>query len=386
MDREIIDPLLGLLDQCVAEDLPGQVLGDAADLLQRLIDRHRTDRHRAVAHDPFARVVDVAPGRQVHHRVRAPADRPDHLVDLLRHVGGDGRVADIGVDLDQEVAADRHRLGFGVVDVAGDDRAAARHLLAHEFGRHVIGDRGTPILSVADIFGEARAAEILALGDIFHLGRDDALAGIMHLADVHARLGAQHLAADIGEGLDTARAIRAELAIILGLHLALEHLLDIAAAADPVAAQLGKAGHDVDTGLGIGIGPRRIVDAHRWLARRGLERDLAHRHLVGADMDLAAAANRAGGDGKLGTGGNIGHLRFTPNPEARAFGSVPAGSIPAARRPLPPPVLAGSGSTGRGRFAASQPHARSPGDGMIVGLSAAGVNRSAQPADSGRAI
>jgi hypothetical protein len=129
----------------------------------------------------------------------------------------------------------------------------------------------------------------------------------MHLADVHAGLRAQHRLADVGECLDAARAIGAELAVILGANLALGDLDDVAAVADPVAADLGQAGHDVDAGIGIGIGARRIVDAHRHLARRGLELDFAHRHLVGADVDLAAAADRAGGDGKLGAGGDIGH-------------------------------------------------------------------------------
>src|SRR4029078_3977289 len=47
---------------------------------------------------------------------------------------GSGACADVGVDLDQEVAADRHRLGFGVVDVVGDNGAAASDLVADEFG------------------------------------------------------------------------------------------------------------------------------------------------------------------------------------------------------------------------------------------------------------
>ena len=60
MDGEIVDALFGLLDQRVAEDFPGEVLGDAADFLQRLVDRHGADGHGRVADDPFARVVDVA--------------------------------------------------------------------------------------------------------------------------------------------------------------------------------------------------------------------------------------------------------------------------------------------------------------------------------------
>ena len=128
MDGEIVDALLALLDQRVAIDLPGQLLGDAADLLQRLIDRHRADGHRRIADDPFADGVDVAAGGEVHHRVAAPADRPHHLLDFLGRARGDDRVADIGVDLGEEVAADDHRLGFGMVDVGRDDGAAARDL------------------------------------------------------------------------------------------------------------------------------------------------------------------------------------------------------------------------------------------------------------------
>ena len=110
MDGEIIDALLGLLDQRVAEDLPGQPGRITAHFFQRLVDRYRTDRHRGVAHNPLARVVNVAAGRQVHDRVGAPADRPHHLLDLFLHRGRNGRVADVGVDLHQKVAADSHRL------------------------------------------------------------------------------------------------------------------------------------------------------------------------------------------------------------------------------------------------------------------------------------
>src|ERR1700722_15845936 len=83
MDGEIIDALFGLLDQRVPEHLPVELQRVAADLLERLIDWHRADRDRRVAQDPGSDVVDVAPGRKVHHRVGAPADRPRHLLDFL---------------------------------------------------------------------------------------------------------------------------------------------------------------------------------------------------------------------------------------------------------------------------------------------------------------
>src|SRR6185312_4290293 len=132
MDGEIIDALLALLDQRVAEHLPGQVLGLAADLFQRLIDRHGADGNRRIAHDPFADGVDVLAGGEIHHRVGAPADRPDQLVDFLGDRGGNNGVADIGVDLHQEIPAYDHRLRFRVIDVGGDDGAAARDLVADE--------------------------------------------------------------------------------------------------------------------------------------------------------------------------------------------------------------------------------------------------------------
>src|SRR3546814_17597197 len=94
-------------------------------------------------------------------------------------------------------------------------------LVADEFGGDVIGDAGAEAFAVALIFGQARAAEIFALGDIFHLGRDDAAAGVVHLADVLPRLGAEDLAADVGEGGDAAAAVGTELAVVLGPHLAL---------------------------------------------------------------------------------------------------------------------------------------------------------------------
>ena len=309
MDGEVIDALLGLLDQRVAEDLPGQLLGDAADLLQRLVDRDGADRHGAVADDPFARVVDVAAGRQVHDRVGAPADRPDELVDLARDVAGDRGVADVGVDLDQEVAADRHRFGFGVVDVVGDDRAAAGDLVADEFGRDVVGDGGAEALAVADVLAQHLAAEVLAGGDIFHLGRDDAAAGIVHLADVRAGLArARGGLTTLGKRRDAAASGRGRAGRCpRGGARARVVALDVAARLDPLAAQLGQAGADVDAGVGVGVGAGGVVDVERRLAAAGIEVDRAHRDAQRADVDLAAAADRAGGDADLGAGGDVGH-------------------------------------------------------------------------------
>ncbi len=159
VDGEIIDALFALLDQRVLVAFPVELDGIAVHFLQRLVDRHGADRHRRIAQDPFARVVDVAAGGEVHHRVGAPADRPHHLLDFFLDRGGDGRVADIGVDLHQEVAADDHRLQLGVVDVGRDDGAAARDFAAHEFRRDERGHRAAELLAVGERgFARARAA------------------------------------------------------------------------------------------------------------------------------------------------------------------------------------------------------------------------------------
>src|SRR5690606_10995519 len=199
MDGEVVDALLGLLDQGVAEQLPGQVFGDAIDLLQRLVALLLADRHRRVADDPLAGFVDVLAGGQVHHRVRTPADAPGQLGDFFLDGGTQRRVADVAVDLHQEVTADDHRLQLGVVDVGWNDRAAAGDLAADELSGDFLGNAGAEALPGVLFLEQARLAHfgqlhVLADGDVFHLGRDDALLGVVHLCDVAPGLGAARVA------------------------------------------------------------------------------------------------------------------------------------------------------------------------------------------------
>src|SRR3546814_4419181 len=72
----------------------------------------------------------------------------------------------IGVYLHQEIAPDRHGLGFRVVDVVGDDGTAACDFIPDEFGRDVIRDGSAPVLPVAGIFFQAFTPQILSLCDI----------------------------------------------------------------------------------------------------------------------------------------------------------------------------------------------------------------------------
>ncbi|KAG0921147.1 hypothetical protein G6F31_020442 [Rhizopus arrhizus] len=45
VDREVVHALFGLFDQRVAEDLPRQVFSLAVPRFQRLVYRHRSNRH-----------------------------------------------------------------------------------------------------------------------------------------------------------------------------------------------------------------------------------------------------------------------------------------------------------------------------------------------------
>ena len=98
---------------------------------------------------------------------------------------GDGRVADVGVDLAEAGHADRHGLEFGMVDVGGDDHASAGDFVADQLGR-----------------------ELFFVGDEGHFFGDDALARVVHLGEVAGgvfRLAAgEPLCARLGDGVAVA--------------------------------------------------------------------------------------------------------------------------------------------------------------------------------------
>ncbi|ESQ16746.1 MAG: hypothetical protein N838_05240 [Thiohalocapsa sp. PB-PSB1] len=80
----------------------------------------------------------------------------------------------------------------------GDDRAPAGNLVAHEFGRDRMRQAGAERLAavltqqflIARIGAQFVQTHVLADGHVFHLGRDDAFARIVHLSDVGAGFGA----------------------------------------------------------------------------------------------------------------------------------------------------------------------------------------------------
>ena len=252
--------------------------------------------------------MDVAAGREVHHRVAAPADRPHQLLDLVRRTRGDRGIADVGVDLHQEVAADDDRFEFRMVDVGGDDGAAAGDLVADEFRGDEFGDFGAEVLAVGSAFGRTvqrlLPTQVLAVRDVDHLLGDDAGAGEFELRDRLARLAAEHRMIGRAGGDEP---VAGGAAIVHILHRAGGDARK-AAFRNPPGAQRRQAGLQVDGDRGIGVGAGGVVGAIGFLARGGIERDLAERHVdVGTahrrGVDLARAGDRAGGDAARTRGG-----------------------------------------------------------------------------------
>ena len=83
-----------------------------------------------------------------------------------------------------------------MVDVGGDDGAAAGDLVADEFRGDELGDFGAEVLAVGAAFGgtcqRLLPAQVFPVRDVDHLFGDDAGAGELVLRDQLARLAAEH--------------------------------------------------------------------------------------------------------------------------------------------------------------------------------------------------
>ncbi len=122
---------------------------------------------------------------------------------------------------------------------------------------------------------------VLADGNVFHLGRDDALARIVHLADVMPGLGPPRMAYMGKTHGGQLRVVEATLAELGGQP---RQLLGIAALLDPGTAHIGQALAYVDLHVRIGIGAGGVVDGNRGVdlaaevGRGHVQADLAHRY------------------------------------------------------------------------------------------------------------
>ena len=125
--------------------------------------------------------MNVAPRGEIHDGVSTPADSPDRLLDFFLDRGGDGRVANVGIDLDEEVASDDHRLALRVVDVVGEDSSSSSDLVTNELRGDALRNISSKALAwmlrvlLSDLVHEL----ILTDSDILHLGGDDPLTSIV---------------------------------------------------------------------------------------------------------------------------------------------------------------------------------------------------------------
>ncbi len=273
VDGEVVHALLTLFDECVAVDFPTQVFHLAIHLLQCLVDGHGAYGYGTVAHNPFPRLVDVVARGEVHQRVAAPLARPHGLVHLLLDAGGGGGVADVGVDLHGEVAADNHRFALWVVDVGGQHGSASSYLLSHKLGSDVAMD------------AQLLAVHVLADGHVFHLWGHDAGLGVCHLGDVLAGLGAAgQLDVLEAEGVEAVvgKALFAIFARYLG------ELLGVGSVENPLLAHSRQSLLQIHLIGRIAVGSAGVVDEDRGVGLRVRNAALVFHH-GGGEVDLGHA-------------------------------------------------------------------------------------------------
>ena len=105
--------------------------------------------------------MNIAAGREVHHRVSAIVDGGVQLLQFFVNVRSDRRVTDVGVDLAERGHADAHGVQFRMIDVGRNNHAAAGDFFTNQFRR-----------------------DFFAVSDVSYFLSQDALAGIMHLREV----------------------------------------------------------------------------------------------------------------------------------------------------------------------------------------------------------
>src|SRR5215471_4479074 len=165
VDGHVVYALLGLLFDDFEHQVHGEVFW-TAHTGDGLVNRNRAYRNWRGFDDGFADFRNVAAGREVHHGVGAIVDRVMEFFQLLVNVGSGGRVADVRIDFAFECDADAHRLEIAMMNVGGDDGAAAGDLATDELG-----------------------LDFFAFGDVGHLLSDDILAGQVHLGHVSRAVG-----------------------------------------------------------------------------------------------------------------------------------------------------------------------------------------------------
>ena len=246
--------------------------------------------------------MNIAACREIHHRIGAPGDAPSHLFDFIFNRAGDSAVTDVGIDLDQKIPADDHRLGFRMIDVRRNNRAPSRNLVADELWSDVFrngGAEGFARMLEADVGAVIAggwivlfASKILANGDELHLRRDDASSRVRQLSHSRTMRGFTRRTLQSWKRFQvhaalTLRGMRgvleAQIAVIFRPHGTAFVFGRIAAVHNPFEAKRMQALAHVAKLVWIAPGPARVVDAD---ASAVLRQHLAQRYSNGA-MQLA---------------------------------------------------------------------------------------------------
>ena len=178
MDSEVIHSLFALFNQCIFINFPTEVFHLTVYFFQGLIDGYSAHGYGAVADNPFACLMYIGSGREVHQCVSSPFAAPYRLFYFFIYRRSGGRVSDVSVDFYQKVAADNHRFAFGMIDVGREDSTSGSDFIADKFGSDMC------------LNSQFLAIHILADGYIFHFRCNDSCFGVCHLCDGFSCFGA----------------------------------------------------------------------------------------------------------------------------------------------------------------------------------------------------
>ncbi len=160
MNRHVIHALRSLLFDYFEHHLGIQVF-NPFHARNRFVNGHGADGNGRIAQNGFANFVNIAAGGKIHHRVSAIVHGGVQLFQFFFNFRRDGRVADVGVDLAQRRHTDRHRLELRMVDIGGNNHAAAGNFVTHQLG-----------------------GQLFAVGNVTHFFRDHTPTGIVHLRKI----------------------------------------------------------------------------------------------------------------------------------------------------------------------------------------------------------
>ena len=186
MNCKVVNALLSLLYKSISENLPSQIFRYTFNLLERLIDRHSSNRNWWVTNNPLPRLMNVFSSWEVHDCVSTPAHSPNHFSNLLVYRRAESWVTNISINLNQEVPSNNHWLCFRVINIVWNDCTAPSNLISDKFwcNNFRSGCAKTLALVLTDLVLVFLPETVLSNRNVFHFRSDDALSCIMHLSHI----------------------------------------------------------------------------------------------------------------------------------------------------------------------------------------------------------